>query len=213
MKWTDKRDVVILSTKHTPTMVVTNKTNQNGEPVVKPLCVLDYNANMGGVDRADQLSKYYSFARKTNKWWVKLLFYIVNLVVTNSYVLYLKNYRGGRPLTQYKFRRELARQMIAAHEMQRVPRGRPSLHRDQERRLTERHFPDLIPAKEGAKIQNPTRKCVVCNENSGKRHTPGESRKRRETRYWCSQCEKALCVVPCFERYHTLVNYKTQQEN
>lgn len=26
---------------------------------------------------------------------------------------------------------------------------------------------------------------------------------RKETRIWCRWCEKALCAVPCFERYHT----------
>lgn len=209
MKWMDKREVSMLSTKHTHTMVVTTKTDHySGEPVVKPLCILDYNRHMGGVDRSDQLGKFYSFSRKTNKWWLKLFFHIINLAVTNAYILYLKNRGEGRPLTHYKFRLELAKLLMASHEMAKVPLGRPSIHRDQEKRLTERHFPCLIPAKEGAKVQNPTRKCVVCNENSGKRHTPGETRKRRETRYWCKDCEKPLCVVPCFERYNTLVNYQ-----
>ncbi|XP_052258108.1 piggyBac transposable element-derived protein 4-like [Dreissena polymorpha] len=117
--------------------------------------------HMGGVDRSDQLGKYYSFSRKTKEWWLKLFFHIINLVVTNAYILYLKNRGEGRPLTHYKFRLELAKQMMASHEMVKVPRGRPSIHRDQEKRLTESHFPCLIPAKEGAKVKNPTRKCVL----------------------------------------------------
>jgi len=208
IKWTDKRDVSLLSTKHTATMVVTYKTTRDGDQVVKPACVLDYNQHMGGVDRSDQIAKYYTFTRKTNKWWLKLFFHMVNLAVTNSYILYRKNVQGGKPLSQYKFRRELVRELVQGFEAPRVPRGRPSIHRDGERRLTERHFPDLIPAQENAKVQNPTRKCVVCNTNTGKRHAPGESRKRKETRYWCKDCGKALCVTPCFQRYHTLLHYQ-----
>jgi len=53
-------------------MVVTYKTTRDGDQVVKPACVLDYNQHMGGVDRSDQIAKYYTFTRKTNKWWLKL---------------------------------------------------------------------------------------------------------------------------------------------
>jgi hypothetical protein len=75
MKWADKRDVVMLSTIHSNTMTVSNKLDRNGLPIIKPTCVLDYNSYMGGVDTSDQMSKYYSFTRKTLKWWVKLFFF------------------------------------------------------------------------------------------------------------------------------------------
>lgn len=208
LKWTDKRDVSLLSTKHTASMVITNKLDANGQPVVKPACVLDYNSHMGGVDQFDQLSKYYTFTRKTVKWWLKLFFHMFNMAVTNSYILYMKNCDAVNKYSHYKFRKELARFLISSHRPLKRPRGRPSDRRDHELRLTERHFPDVIPAKDGAKVRNPTRACVVCNKNSGKRYTPGQSRKRTETRYWCNDCKKPLCIVPCFRRYHTLLHYK-----
>jgi hypothetical protein len=72
LKWTDKRDVSILSTKHTAQCsVLLNKVDRNTvDPVSKPSAILDYNCNMGGVDLSDQLNKYYSMRRKTWKWWI-----------------------------------------------------------------------------------------------------------------------------------------------
>ena len=43
-------------------------------PVLKPIVDNHYNHCMNGVDRADQLTVYYSFVRKTSKWWWKVFF-------------------------------------------------------------------------------------------------------------------------------------------
>ena len=68
MKWKDKRDVCMLSTKHRATLSLTQKMDRTtGEPIVIPTCIIEYNKYMGGVDRADQLAKYYT--RKSLKWW------------------------------------------------------------------------------------------------------------------------------------------------
>jgi len=91
--------------------------------------------------------------------------------------------------------------------------GRKRSLENNNKRLTEKPFPELIPTQPDAKVRNPTRKCVVCNMNVGKRVTPGVNSKRKETRYWCANCEKPLCVVDCFKRYHTLVQYKLVQNN
>lgn len=98
IKWCDKRDVVMLSTKHKPSKSITNQRDRNVNCVEKPSCVLDYNDNMGGVDTSDQMNKYYGFSCKTMKWWVKLLFYLINLAVTNAYILH-KNSISVSPWT------------------------------------------------------------------------------------------------------------------
>ena len=30
----------------------------------------------------------------------------------------------------------------------------------------------------------------------------------KRTLYWCEDCGKALCVVPCFKLYHAQTDYK-----
>lgn len=212
LKWMDKRDVTMLSTKHSPTFTLSeNYDRTTGEVIVIPTCIVDYNKYMGGVDRSDQLAKYYTITRKTMKWWKKLALHIINISITNAYILY-KKYTTGNKLSHYDFRKELARDLISRYVSRmnrkgRRPTGAP------ENRLTQRHFPALIPAQENAKNKHPCRKCVVCNTNSGKRHAPGQSRKRIESRYWCPDCEKPLCVSECFKRYHTLKHYKLNADD
>ena len=41
----------------------------NLESVNKPKIICDYNANMAGVDKADQLMVYYACGRKSLKWY------------------------------------------------------------------------------------------------------------------------------------------------
>jgi uncharacterized Zn-finger protein len=63
------------------------------------------------------------------------------------------------------------------------------------KRLTERHFPERIPPT-GRKAK-PYRRCVVCVRKG----------QRKESQYWCSDCEAALCLEGCFKVYHTLLNF------
>ena len=48
LKWKDKRDVTVLSTIHDNSMVKT--VSRRGLETEKPKVIVDYNANMGGVD-------------------------------------------------------------------------------------------------------------------------------------------------------------------
>ncbi|CAK9827864.1 PiggyBac transposable element-derived protein 4 [Anthophora retusa] len=59
-------------------------------------------------------------------------------------------------------------------------------------RFKERHFPTLYNSDK-TKRENPMRRCIMCSKDN----------KRRSTRYYCKQCNVGLCVVPCFEMYHT----------
>ena len=51
----------MLSTWHTSEMVSTGRTKADGNPIVKPSCVILYSQGMGGVDRSDQIS-YLKYA-------------------------------------------------------------------------------------------------------------------------------------------------------
>ena len=75
LKWRDRRDVLVLSTKHTPAMQDV-LVRVPGGCVVKSklITVQEYNDYMSGVDKSDQLLQYYSMNRKTVKWWKKLFF-------------------------------------------------------------------------------------------------------------------------------------------
>ena len=45
---------------------------------------------MGAVDRADHYCVFYSFTRNTLRWWRKILFWLLEVYVVNSFILYKK---------------------------------------------------------------------------------------------------------------------------
>lgn len=89
-KWKDKRDVLTISTAHHPSLIETK--NRFGETKIKPSDVVDYNKNMSGVDRLDQMTSYYSSPRKTIRWYKKVLFHLIDMAVWNSYFLYRRHH-------------------------------------------------------------------------------------------------------------------------
>jgi len=186
LRWRDKKDVTMISTYHGAEF---QSVVKRGKEKQKPLCVIHYNQHMGGVDKKDQLLQTYLVERKRmNKWYMKLFRRLLNATVLNSLVIYRQN--GGRNVDHLTFRIELVEGLLAKYSVQRKVPG----HHDgysNIKRLTERHFPRRIPPTENK--CKPTRRCVVCSKH----------KKRRETVYYCQDCDVALCVDGCFEVYHT----------
>ena len=84
--------VVMLSSNADAWQVTVQSSNQYIPPSIKPAVINAYNQNMNGVDVADQLDVYYSFQRKTLKWWRKVFFWLLEVAVVNSYLVYKKKW-------------------------------------------------------------------------------------------------------------------------
>jgi len=150
VKWKDKRDIYMLSTVHGCTMVDSGVVDRKtGAAIQKPECILHYNKHMGGVDRNDQLSKYYSFARKVMKIWKKQFFYLLNSMVLQSFIVYLKYSLDQPKLSHYDFRLTLVRELVtssrATDYLPRHEQRRSSSVATPPLRLIGRHFPSFIP--------------------------------------------------------------------
>jgi len=90
-KWKDKRDVLCITTKYQPSMLLTK--NRFGQEKVKPVEISKYNEYMSGIDRADQMVNYYSSPRKTLKWYKKVLFHLLDITIWNTFYLYKKHFK------------------------------------------------------------------------------------------------------------------------
>ena len=75
--WKDRRDTFVMSTMHNTsatTVMKRPKGEHDKRPTPCPTAIADYNTYMGGVDLSNQLLSYYSMtARRTLKWWKKVL--------------------------------------------------------------------------------------------------------------------------------------------
>lgn len=200
LRWQDKREVRMLTTEHKIEMVRTGKINfQTKEHIMKPNCINDYNLHMGSVDRSDMMIVHVECIRRSTRWYKKLFFHLLDIAILNSHAIFLC--KTGKKPTLQSFHFELIRQLIENNMEPRISRqrgGRPSIG-ENPTRLTQRHFPALVPSTE--KKKNVTRVCHVC------KHTKRREQKRRESRYMCNECDVALCVVPCFAEYHELKHF------
>lgn len=69
-------------------------------------------------------------------------------------------------------------------------------------RLVGRHFMERIPSS--GKKEKVARVCKVCADISKKRTG---KRVRKETIFYCPDCNVPLCYYPCFKLYHTREDY------
>lgn len=205
-KWKDKRDVLMLTTKHGASWTeVDAKVKGVGVTKrLKPDCVLDYNHHKFGVDLNDQYVSYYSLNRKSMKWWKKMFFNLVARAMVNAYVIYNKSRSQRRRPRFSQFLMECGDQLLqTAPEAEPGPSRGPH-HVGSSTRLVGRHFLERIPSTE--KKEKVARVCKVCadisKKNTGKRG-------RKETIFYCPDCNVPLCYHPCFKMFHTRKNYTT----
>ena len=87
--WQDRRLILMLSTWHNGDTAPHHRWRKgNQEDVEKPVVISDYTAHMGAVDRSDHYCSSYSFTRKTLKWWRKLFFWLIEVSLVNSFLMY-----------------------------------------------------------------------------------------------------------------------------
>lgn len=56
-----------------------------------PPCVHNYNANMGAVDKSDQLWQSYAIDKKSRKWWRRLFHFLLDLTMVTAYNIYCQH--------------------------------------------------------------------------------------------------------------------------
>nr|CAH7712980.1 unnamed protein product [Callosobruchus chinensis] len=85
LKWKDKREVLMLSTKHTHETVIVHKRTGDVE---KPVAAIEYNKAKSSIDLSDQMASYDSALRKTVKWYRKITILIFATAMVNAHFLY-----------------------------------------------------------------------------------------------------------------------------
>jgi hypothetical protein len=160
---------------------------------------MSYKKHKIGVDKSDQLLSYYSFQRKSVKWWKKLFFHLFDLALVTAHILH--QIRTKQKFRPYKFLEMVTEGLVSDVGVEITKQSRKSYAG----RLVGRdHFAFRIPATGSKQWGKTQRTCKVCADK-GKHHA-GKAIKKFTTVY-CRKCNVGLCLGECFEIYHTTVNY------
>lgn len=202
ISWQDKKQVNLISTIHnTQTFEKKVKTkdplNNNEKTVVKPKAVELYNQFMGGVDLIDQKLLVYLSIHRTVKWWKKILIYLLEASIINTTIIWQKLNPGVRYRAD-KFRLNIIKGLVGTYD--RHPPISRNLGVDVPGRLLGRHFigRNLQKTPKGRQSKPD---CCVCSSRVGQRH---------QTEFICKQCRVPLHPYPCFERYHSLRDFRVE---
>ena len=125
--WLDNQPVTMLSSNCQPEMTAVQRKQKDGTriQVSCPKSVVSYNTYMSGVDRGDQLRQYYHIRYKSRKNYKYIFWFLFDVSVTNSYILYCNSGTQNRLKTTKDFWLELARSLIGNYN-NRKSRGRPA---------------------------------------------------------------------------------------
>ena len=184
--------MTILSTYHNPKQVTTVKRkNRDGTSSIIPCpaVVADNNTIMGGVDRFDQRRERYAIGRRSLKWWHRLLYFLIDLAIVNSFIKW--NCSNGGQRDQLSFRLAHVRQLTVGCEIKR--RGRPDF-------LT-KNKPGVSGVSDDVRLGEVGKHLPVrttrrwCRQRSTSKHEV-------RTNIMCSHCKVPLCVHPYFEKFH-----------
>ena len=195
VKWQDKREVHMLTTFHKGKMVNSNKVDyKTGEIVQKPDIVIDYTKNMRMVDKSDMQITTIECVRKSVKWYKKFFFHLMDIIMLNSFNMYLVK-TGNNKVVLKDFSRRVIRKLLSRYGTLTAMRpGRQSggtLDRLSGVNFMERHSLEYIPAI--GKRKKGQHFCPVCAKRN----------KRTKVTQWCAECKVGLCIGECYRLYHT----------
>ena len=80
--WKDTKEVSFISNVHSSRgqdTVSRKKKDGSVSKIPAPPVVKDYNANMGAIDKNDQLKKSYAIDRKSKRWWIRIFLHLLDI--------------------------------------------------------------------------------------------------------------------------------------
>lgn len=189
--WKDKKLVSTLTTVHAPRLVLsTNIDHVTGQYRKEPNVVLDCNTYMSGANKIHQILQRHLTISKSIKWHKQYFVHLLDITIFNCFVIW-NSCHGDR-----KTFREIKEDIISGLlEKYFTPVKNFHLKTKRSKKfplcIKSRCFPKKIPPT--VKKCHPTNRCVLCKEN----------KLRKQTRYFCNDCNVPLCIIPCFELFHT----------
>lgn len=189
MKWRDKRDVLLLSTKHSTKFV--KVTNKRGHEIYKPIIVTEYNKTKSAIDLSDQMTAYSSPLRKTIRWYKKLAVeLLLNTAIVNAMILH--NSVTKNKISVVQFRKKISEYLCKkTNDIENITTSRP------------RRLKHELKRKEGP-VRMTRKWCSGCYKENVSHHDRKYAKnKTKKVATYCPDCpsQPHYCLI-CFNKTH-----------
>ncbi|XP_023241131.1 piggyBac transposable element-derived protein 4-like [Centruroides sculpturatus] len=193
-KWKDKRNELMLSTKHKTEITSTGKRNYKQEEIFKPKTVQDYNIGKTGIDLSDQYSSYSSAVRKSVKLYHKVAMELIfGTTIVNAHIIY--NKIADKKVSITTFKESLVNSLLIGDESQEPAARNPKEPHTLEtvREVDKRH----------RKLRKRCASCYAKNREEFGSHKADLAGVTPRVATYCVQCpgEPAMCSN-CFVKIH-----------
>jgi hypothetical protein len=90
------------------------------ENIQTSLLLHKYTTDMQGMHMADQLRASYSCQVRSHKWWHRIFFFLLDMMIVNMYIIYLahvkNSWQGRIPMTHLQFKVGLCKALLDSWE-------------------------------------------------------------------------------------------------
>lgn len=199
-----KRNVILMSTLHKDAAVSSGSDK-------KPIIILNYKKNKGGVDSLDKLTATYTCQRMTRRWPMVVFYNILDVSACNSFVLWTHIHQGWNSTKKAKrrmFLEELGNSLVKPHierrgQLPRDPDAAALVRKVQSSPCTSftpsaTQRASATTCSSASPASTPTRTATATTplrppDSKRKKCQVCPSSKDRKTNVLCFKCKKYLC--------------------
>ena len=185
IRWCPRRCVYIMTNNIRGIIDTEDSVYGEGEDLKRNII-----QKMKVVDSDNDMFSSIESVRQGSRWYINVFLNCLDMSIQNAHCLFL--FTSAKKLPLLHFSKAVIRQLVYRYRgctiLTNVKAISPAVQNMP--CFSGRHYPELIPSAESKKQL--WKHCVVC----------AVSKKEIKTRYWCSICDKGLCIHPCFKSYH-----------
>ena len=214
VKWFDNRGVTLLSTYEAvqPTKQISrwDRKARKKVDIICPSIVTTYNQFMGGVDLLDALLSLYRIHIRSKKWYHKLVFHFLDVIVVQAWLLYRRDRlaTGALPKSNMRlreFKMSIANSLLRSGKGNGIlKRGRPSCGLEAEIQSKKKRGPAAVVPNKSIRLDGIEHWPEYMED--GKKGRCKYPNCTAITRVICQKCKLNLCFTVksnCFKNFHT----------
>lgn len=206
MIWKDTKNVTVLSTAFHPmekTFCIRTMKDGTKKSFPCPLAITEYTKRMGGVDRFDQKRGTYEVGRRNRRWWCRIFYFLIDLAITNAFILQSVSPRNHGPSSNLQFRISIARSLIGNYtSRKRSLSSEPNFIAKKKRATGSTNYQKVVGVHDDIRFQDVGKHLIDKSDTPRRCRLCSTKTNNVRTKLSCTTCKVFLCAFPCFTQFH-----------